>query len=225
MSQIESVAVLGTGRMGRALAVRLASAGHQVTLGSRDQGKARDVVGELNGSLLGSPIGSGGYSQALEVADIAVLAVPYGSQAAVLRAIREGLRGMILVTTVIALDPAVPDRVSLPAAGSAALEAQDLLGPQIPVVAAFQTVMYRVLAEVEKPTSAEVWVAGDDPAARRRVVGLATSTGLMTRDIGPLVNSIACESLTSIIMKVGADSGAKRVGVRLTGIETEAGKN
>ncbi len=223
MNQIERVAVLGSGRMGRALAVRLASAGHLVSLGSRDRAGAEATVRELNGRLMGPAIAFGDHAEALEAADIAVLAVPYQAQAGVLTALRNDLRGRILVTAVIALDPRALDRVSLPAGSSAALQAQELAGPDIRVVAAFQTVMYRVLSQIEVRTPAEVWVAGDDPDARRRVVALSASTGLKSRDIGPLVNSIACEALSSVIMKIGTELGANRVGVCLTGIETEGG--
>lgn len=225
MSQIERVAVLGSGRMGKALAVRLANAGHRVTLGSRKGTVAEEASRQLNASLAGPAIASGDHSQALSAADIVILAIPYQAQAQALEALRQDLRGMILVTAVVALDTGSPKRVSLPPGRSAAIEAQDLLGPDIPVVAAFQTLMYRVLSETDKSTLAEVWVAGDDPAARRRVVELSTSTGLTTRDIGPLANSIACEALTSIIMKVGAEFGAKRIGVRLTGVGTEGGQS
>ena len=89
------------------------------------------------------------------------------------------------------------------------------------VVAAFQTLMYRVLKEVDMPSSAEVWVAADDSESRLRVVELAQSMGLKSRDIGTLANSIACEALGSVIMKVGTELGAKRVGVRLTGIDND----
>ncbi len=222
MSQIERVAVLGTGRMGRALAVRLASAGHLVILGSRDRTAAEVAAVELNAELVGPAIAAADYSAAVGTADIVVLAVPYRAQVDVLTALRHELQGKVLITSVIALDPGALDRVSLPAGSSAALEAQEVVGPGVPVVAAFQTLMYRVLREVGAPTPAEVWVAGDDPEARQRAVALSISSGLKTRDIGPLVNSIACEALSSVIMKVGMDLDAKRVGVRLTGIESES---
>lgn len=221
MSQIERVAVLGSGRMGRALAVRLASAGHLVTVASRHRASAEEAAAVLNADHVGPEIAFGEHADALQAADIAVLAIPYESQAEVLRALRQVLRGLVLVTAVNALDPHKPDSVSLPPGGSGALEAQALVGPDIPVVAAFQTLMYRVLKEINTPTQAEVWVAGDDREARRRVVKLSASTGLRTRDVGSLVNSIACEALGSIFMKVGAELGAKRIGVRLTGIDGE----
>jgi NADPH-dependent F420 reductase len=219
VSQIERVAVLGTGRMGRALAVRLASAGHLVSLGSRDRATAKSVASQLNARLVGPAVTYGSYVQSLDEADIAVLAVPYSVQAELLAALRESLEGMILIVATIALDPDAADRVSLPPGRSAALDAQDSVGQQTRVVSAFQTMMYRVIQEVDVPTEAEVWVAGDDPDARRRVAELSQSTGLKTREIGPLVNSIACEALISVTIKVGLDLGAKRIGVRLTGVD------
>lgn len=221
MGQIERVAVLGTGRMGRALAVRLASAGHRVTLGSRTRVAAETAARETNADRIGPAIAFGEHSEALQASDIAVLAVPYEAQADLLLGLRRDLEGMVLVVASIALDPNAMDEVSLPPGSSAAIQAQALVGPDVPVVAAFQTLMYRVLREVGTPSLAEVWVAGDEPEARRRVVALSASTGLNTRDIGALVNSIACEALGSVIMKVGMDLGAKRVGVRITGTRLE----
>jgi predicted dinucleotide-binding enzyme len=41
------VAILGTGKFGRALAIRLLEAGDDVVIGSRDEERAREIAGEL----------------------------------------------------------------------------------------------------------------------------------------------------------------------------------
>jgi 8-hydroxy-5-deazaflavin:NADPH oxidoreductase len=222
VSSIERVAVLGAGRMGRALAIRMASAGHHVVLGSRQPASAQAAVASLGLDRAARHIEFATYDQAVTSADIVFLAVPYEKQLDVLGPVREALIGRMLVTAVVALDPAAPDRVTFPLGRSAAMEAQAFLGQGIPVVAAFQTLMYRLLQEVNTPTEAEVWVASDDQAARRRIVELAESTGLAARDIGPLVNSLACEALGSVTMRVGQSEHAKHVGVRLTGVWDES---
>lgn len=208
--------------MGRALAVRMASAGHAVTVGSRQPEAARAAVASMPLRADAPAIEFGTHAEAVQAADIVILAVPYDTQLEVLGRVKVALEGRILVSVVIALDPQTPDRMPFPLSRSAALEAQGFLGPKVPVVAAFQTLMYRLLQEVDTPTDAEVWVAADDPTARQRIVELSVSTGLATRDIGALVNSLACEALAPVIMRVGRTEHAKHVGTRLTGVWDES---
>ncbi len=72
----------GTGAEGSGLALRWAHAGHSVTIGSRDESKAKNVARELN-TILGADLLSGTESrQGAAAADIVVLTVPFAAQMA-----------------------------------------------------------------------------------------------------------------------------------------------
>ncbi len=212
------VAVIGTGKMGRALAARLAAAGHAVTIGSRRAESADEAAFEVNQRHTGRPVSGLVNLAAAESAAIVLLSVPFAAQHDVLLALAPALEGKILVTTVAALDPAAAARVSLPAGSSAALEAQRQLGGGVRVVSAFQTIMYRSLLDPPEPVAPEAFVAGDDQAAKDQVIELGRSIGVRAWDVGPLVNGIATEAFTSIQIHLIIQHGVKTPGLRLIGV-------
>lgn len=213
------VAVLGSGKMGSALALRFAAAGRAVALGSRRAERARQRAAELNAQVGDERVRGGDLPAAAAAAPIVVLAVPYAAQAGLLAQIGPRLRDKLLVVADVALDPEAAAEVRLPPGSSAALEAQKLVAEGVPVVAAFQTMMYRSLLELSEPVNGDALVAGDDRRACQRVIDLAAEAGIRAWDIGPLVNSIACEALTSVLIQLGNAHGSKVAGIRVTGVE------
>src|SRR5262249_17462725 len=130
----------GTGREGRGLALRWASKGHDVLLGSRDAARAGEKARELAAELAafgagGGSIGGARTAEAARSADVVVLSVPYAAHAETLGGLVAALAGRILVDITVPLQPPKVTRVNLPAGAAAALEAQTLLGPSVRVVA------------------------------------------------------------------------------------------
>ena len=105
----------GTGALGAALAGRLAGAGHEVWVGSRDPAKAQAFAAERGGGLRGA-----GLAEAAANGEIVVLAVPYAAHAETLAQIRDAAQGKIVVDTTVPLRPPKVGTVQLPAAGCAA---------------------------------------------------------------------------------------------------------
>ncbi|MGH8634963.1 MAG: NAD(P)-binding domain-containing protein, partial [Burkholderiales bacterium] len=71
------IAVLGgTGALGNGVALRLAVAGHEVTIGSRDPSRARIAAAEAS-ARVGKPIAGADNSGAAAAAEIVFLTVPY----------------------------------------------------------------------------------------------------------------------------------------------------
>jgi len=214
---LPKLAVIGAGKLGSALAARCAKAGYAVIIGSRDATKAGRIAADLNARVGADHISGAAYAEAASQADLVVLAVPYAAQREVLESLRPALTGKVLVTTVNALNSEDVQRGRLPSV-SAAVEAQRLLGDDAIVVAAFQTVMYRILLESDRPIESDVFVAGDDADAKRRVLLLAQSIGMRAWDIGPIENAKATEIIAAVIIHLGAQHGSKRTGLRVTGI-------
>ena len=157
----------GTGREGRGLGYRWAQAGHKVIIGSRSEEKALAAVDELNERLHGEGEVSGTTNdKAVLACDIAVLTVPFSAHRETLEGLKEELQGKILIDVAVPLVPPKVTRVQMPEEGSAAQQAQAILGDDVKVVAAFQTISFERLLSNEE-IECDVLVAGGDKAARK----------------------------------------------------------
>jgi predicted dinucleotide-binding enzyme len=110
-------------------------------------------------------------------------------------------------------------RVQLPAAGCAALEAREYIGPDIRFVTAFHNVAAHVL-DSEAKVECDVLVFSDDVEARKVVVGLVNEMGLRGLAGGALANSAAAEALTSILIYMNKNYAADGAGIRFTNLTT-----
>ena len=213
----DTIAILGgTGDLGTGLAIRWAKAGHGIIIGSRTLAKAEAAVANLHAI---SPATS---AQALENADaarrggIVVLTVPAEHQLSTLETVRGGLSGKILIDVTAPLVPPRVGTVQLPAEGSAGKRAQDFLGDQVMVVSAFQNVAAHLLAE-DAHIDCDVLVAGNQRAARERVITLIGDAGLRGWHAGPIDNAAAAEALTSVLIQINRRHGISHSGIKIVG--------
>jgi len=218
-SAVRSIAVLGgTGKEGKGLAFRWARAGYQVIIGSRSAEKAVLAAAEINHLL-----GSGGTvlgmenPQAAQTADLLVLTVPFSAHKETLQALREAMQGKILVDVTVPLVPPKVSKVQMPPAGSAAQEAQEILGPEVQVVAAFQNISYEHLLH-DEPVECDVLVCGVTRQARAVVLGLVEAAGLTGWDAGPIENSVVVEGMTSVLIGINKQYGVQSAGIKITGV-------
>ncbi|MDP6174950.1 MAG: hypothetical protein QGF09_12355, partial [Rhodospirillales bacterium] len=126
------------------------------------------------------------------------------------------LAGKIMVDTTAPLIPPKLGKVQLPEGGSAALIAQEILGPDVTVVSAFQNVSAAHLISGEELTH-HVLVCGNKRAARDKVTELAAAAGLTAWHGGPLANSAAAEALTSVLISINRHHGIDGAGIMITG--------
>ncbi|MCY3720257.1 MAG: NADPH-dependent F420 reductase [Anaerolineaceae bacterium] len=215
-----SIAVLGgTGAEGSGLALRWARAGYPVIIGSRVEERARTRAATLQARAAGANIRGAENRAAAEVADLVVLSVPYSAHRPTLERVRPALEGKILVDLTVPLRPPAVRRVQLPPGQAAALEAQEFLGPEVRVVAAFQNVSAEVLDDEGATVDCDVLVCGNDSAARETVVTLATAAGMRGLHAGQLANAVAVESLTPVLLFINRRYGGRHSGVRITGLD------
>jgi NADPH-dependent F420 reductase len=221
----QTIAVIGgTGREGPGLALRWAKSGrYQVIIGSRQQEKAERVAAELNARLGRNLIRGMVNPDAAAAADMVVLTVPYSAHVPILESIRAGLRGKILVDVTVPLQPPKVSQVYIPPGGSAAAEAQALLGSDVRVVAAFQNVGAAHLQDPDHPIESDVLVCGDDKEAKAEVITLAEAAGMRGLDAGPLQNAVVVEGLTAVLIGINIRYKAKGAGIRITGIDQGVG--
>jgi NADPH-dependent F420 reductase len=215
----DKVAVLGgTGSLGSGLALRLALAGRDVVIGSRDADKAQAKARDLSSVTSNATICGTDYASAAESADIVILAVPFSHQLEVLGAVRDQLADKILVDATVPLMPPKVSQVQLPAEGCAALRAQTFLGDAVHVVSAFQNVGAHHLHAIDQVIDCEVLVTGNSAEARQIVVDLVADCGLKGHSAGVLANAVAAEALTSILIAINRATKSDRAGIRITGI-------
>jgi NADPH-dependent F420 reductase len=215
-----SIAVLGgTGKEGKGLAYRWARAGYQVQIGSRDAEKARAAVAEILGMLDGAASMEGLSNQeAAAKSDIVVLTVPYAAHRETLESVKQALAGKILIDVTVPLVPPKVSTVQMPAAGSAAQEARQVLGEDVQVCAAFQNVSHEHLLG-EAAVECDVLVTGTSREAREETLKLVAAAGLAGWDAGPLENSVVLEGLTSVLIHINRKYGSKHSGIRITGVD------
>lgn len=212
MSGNERIAVIGgTGKLGAAIARRLAKAGRKVVIGSRSAESARKSADELGFGLTGLA-----NADAARAGDIVIVTVPFAAQEATLAEIAPHVAGKIVVDTTVPLVPPKVMRVQLPPEGSAAQRAQKLLGEGVTLVSAFHSVAAHKLA-TDEDVACDVLVFGDDKNARAQVVELVGQTGLRGIHGGALANSAAAEAMTSILIFINKNYSVDGAGIQITG--------
>lgn len=206
----------GTGDLGSGLARAWAKAGYTVIIGSRTADKAETVAADLGEGVTGRD-----NSGAAEGADVVVLAVPFASHNSTLSEIRDAVQGKILVDAAVPLVPPKVSRVQLPAEGSAAQIAQELLGEGVKVVSAFHNVGAAKLHKGGR-ADCDVLVFSDDKDARNLVIELAGAVANRGVGGGVLANSAAAEALTSVLIWINRNYKVLGAGIAITGLDDAA---
>jgi NADPH-dependent F420 reductase len=219
-SDVNTIAILGgTGREGIGLAFRWAKAGFHILIGSRLAEKATAAAQKLLGQLDDNALIEGFTNfKAAEAANIVVLTVPYAAHRQTLESVKEVLQGKILVDVTVPLAPSKVTKVQMPPAGSAALEAREILGENVQVTSAFQNISYQHLLQ-EEPIECDVLVTGTSREARSVTLKLVTAAGMTGWDAGPLENSVVTEGLTSVLIYINKQYASTNAGIKIIGAE------
>jgi NADPH-dependent F420 reductase len=215
----------GTGPQGRGLALRLAAAGQQVLLGSRDADRASAVAADVaqraaaafNGGA--APVRGGSNVDVAGAADLVIVAVPFSGHAATLAELATPLAGKVVVDCVVpmAFDEFGAYAREIPE-GSVTQQAAALL-PDSSVVGAFHHVSAVLLEDLSKPTmDSDVMVVGDVRAATDTVQALADRIpGMRGIYAGRLRNARQIEALTVNLVSVNRRYKV-HAGVRVTDV-------
>jgi len=191
----------GTGPAGRGVAVRLASAGYEVTLGSRDAQRAADVAAGI--VVRGSGSIRGAENADAAGCELVVVATPWDSAVATVSAVRAQLTDKVVVSMVNALVregkellPIYPPRGSMAAQLAFAL-------PDSVIVGAFHHLPAREMEDLDSGLDADVVIFGDDATARTRVAELVDSMpGLTGVVAGSMSLASAVEAFTAVCISI-----------------------
>ena len=213
------IAILGgTGKEGAGLAQRWAQAGHEIVIGSRAADRAQAKAAEMAAQVPGARVEGMSNRDAAASGEIVVLALPADGLDATLPEVREACRGKIVVSTVVPLSFGGGRLFTPPPAGSAAEQAQELLGPEARVVAAFHHIAAHELSSTEHDIECDLLLCGADLEARKAVAELGASMGLRAIDVGPLTNAGPLEGITAVLATINRRYKLKNSGIKITGL-------
>jgi NADPH-dependent F420 reductase len=212
-----TIAILGgTGKEGPGLAMRWAAAGYPIIIGSRQLEKAQMTAGEINEALGIGTVTGLENTAAARAADIAVLTVVQSAHEAALASLVGTLNGKILVDATARVDFRDPAPPGPPAAAE---YAQQVLGTQVRVVAAFQNVPSHTLKKnIGESLGLDVLVCADDRQAAQVVIELAEAAGMRAFFAGGLRNAVVVEGLTSLLISLNKNYNTRTASIQVTGI-------
>jgi NADPH-dependent F420 reductase len=198
------VAILGgTGKFGRALAIRLAAAGDDVVIGSRDPERACEIAAKLGVR--------GARNDDVGNVDLVVLAVEAGAALATVRDLK--LQAPLLS---VAAEVAFEGRIARPGTEGISLAERVAEVATVPIAAGLHS-----LAAVELAASApkqDVFVCGDDEEPKRLALELAGKiVDGRAIDAGPLAAARALEAMTAVLLNVNR-AYKTHAGLRVTGL-------
>jgi NADPH-dependent F420 reductase len=200
-----TVAILGTGRVGRALGERLVHAGARICFGARNPEPA---AANLTGPLAGAPTRS--PAEAVADAQLVLLAVPAAAAMEAARA-AGSLDGKVLLdcTNSLRRDASGPTW-NPPPEGSMA-QALAAAHPGATVIKGFNHFSSEIMRSPELTTGpVDAFFAGDDGDAKALVMDLAGKMGFRAHDAGPLRNASLIENLAVLWIHLASTEGAGR---------------
>ncbi len=209
----------GTGPAGQGLAVRLASVGIEVTIGSRSRDRAEEIRAKLLDQWPERHLEiHAGDNAAAAAADLVVVATPWEAAAPTVGAVGAQLSGKVVLSMANALTRVGSEFVPLiPPRGSVAAWVQAAV-PTARVAAALHHVPARELADLDHDLCGDVLVCSDHRSATEAVSELISRLpGLRPLDAGTLASASAIEALTPVLLQINARYKT-RASIRLTNI-------
>lgn len=189
---------IGAGKVGAALAVRLAHAGHDVVLAEAREG-SRSVTAALarTPALRSAPI-----AEAVAGAEIVFLATPYAANEGLVSPLADRLAGKVLVDCTNPVGPGLRHGLNSVRSGSEVL--QELL-PRTRVVKAFTIYGYENFEDPAYPghdLKPAMLFCGEDTAAKADVATLITDCGFDPVDVGGLSQALHLEHMTLLWVRM-----------------------
>jgi NADPH-dependent F420 reductase len=201
----------GTGKLGRALGLRWARAGHEIVLGSRDPVRAKAVADALASS---GRVSAGDYGSAAASSEVVVLAIPWSAHRETASAISVACVGKVVVDTTVPLN-ATRTGHALERGSAAELLQRELL-PSARVVAGLHTIAAGVLADASLTIESDVLLCGDDEEAKKLALKLAEDLPARAFDVGPLSAAAVLERLPPLLIGLNKRYRRKHIGIRLS---------
>ncbi|MGC1420349.1 MAG: NADPH-dependent F420 reductase [Acidimicrobiales bacterium] len=191
----------GTGPAGRGVAIRLASAGCDVLIGSRDEQRANESASSLSPRGAGTIRGATNDDAAR--CEYVVVATPFESAIATVKPLRAQLARKTVISMVNALAREGKEMVPLyPPRGSVAAQLAFAL-PDSTIVGAFHHLPADQMVDLDSGLDGDVVIFGDDDVAREQVASLVNQMpGLRAVVVGSMSLASAVEAFTAVCISI-----------------------
>jgi hypothetical protein len=192
------IAFLGYGKVGAPIADHLRRLGHGVVVAARDPGA--DGVRRLRARNPGLEVAAPG--EAVEGAEVVVLATPFQAVAEVLEPLAAALAGKILIDCTNPVGPGLAHGLGSRRSGTETIQA---LLPETRVVKAFSVYGYENFEDASYPgygVRPAMPFCGDDPAAKRVVAALIAQLGWEPLDVGGAGQALHLEHMTLLWIRM-----------------------
>jgi len=190
-----NVTIIGAGNMGRGIGHRMAAGGHSVTVVDQNPEAAENLASELRGIARSGAKVDVSTLETVQPGDVVVLAVWYGVNKEVAQKLGTRLNGKVVVDIANPLN-ATYDGLATPADSSSAEELAKVVSEGAKVVKAFNTTFAgTLLSGSVAGQPLDVFIAGDDADAKKKVSQLVTDGGMRAIDAGPLHRSRQIEGM------------------------------
>ena len=189
------IGILGTGDVGKALGNAFIALGHEVKMGSRDAQNEKAVAWASTSGINAS---TGTFADAAKFGDVVVLALLWaGAENALKLAGAENFAGKVVIDAInpLLFEPGKGPALAIGHTDSAGEAVQRWL-PAARVVKAFNTVGYAQMFKPDFPGGPpDMFICGNDAAAKQTVTGILKDFGWPTIDIGGIEGSRLLEPM------------------------------
>jgi predicted dinucleotide-binding enzyme len=181
------IAIIGSGKVGKALAASALRAGHEVTLSANNPDHAAEAAKATGAQAAHSS------TDAVKGAELVIVAVPYDKLGDVFRGLGSSVDGKVVIDATNHVDLENPAEVLSQPSNAEEIQKRH---PKVHVTKAFN---YAFAARMAEPTvngtRLDGFVAGDDQAAKDKVLEFVESIGFRPIDAGPLVMARVLEGM------------------------------
>ncbi len=209
----------GTGPAGSAVALRLASVGIDVVIGSRSAERAADICKQLTDQWPDRALPLEGGDNAIAASmELVIVATPWDAASSTAASVASHLGDKVVISMANAvakvgdhLEPLTLSRGSVAQGVQAAV-------PEALVAATFHHLPARALADIDNALDADVLVCSDHARATEESIALIGKIpGLRGLDAGPLANATPIETFTTVLLHLNRRYKT-RTAPRFTGI-------
>ncbi|RPI94394.1 MAG: NADP oxidoreductase [Chloroflexi bacterium] len=202
-----NVTIIGPGNMGRAIGTRAVAGGHSVTfVGKTPEGAEKAAEQVKSSAKKGAKVSTANLAD-VELGDVVVLALWYGANMDVTKQLGAKLADKVLVDIANPVNSTYDGLATAPDSSSAE-EVAKAAAPGVKVVKAFNTTYAgTLLASQVAGQPLDVFIAGDDAAAKDKVAQLVKDGGLRPIDAGPLSRARQIEGMQLLHITVQSTLG------------------
>ena len=190
-----NVTIIGSGNMGRGIGTRAVAGGHSVTFVDANPETAEKAAADIKASTKNGAKVSAASLSDVELGDVVVLAVWYGTNIEIAKQLGTKLAGKVVVDIANPLNSTYDGLATAPDSSSA----EDLakaIASGAKVVKAFNTTYAgTLLAGAVAGQPLDVFIAGDDADAKAKVAQIVTDGGMRAVDTGPLSRARQIEGM------------------------------